>query len=580
MNRQSFLEKHLTSDVSDMLEHIYEPTVVATPLSDAGRSLTLLPSGEIREYGTLYKAYWHDPNGQRAYIASHDCGVSWTLHYDHGALGACLYLPDLGIYLKSTSDESGTYILRSAIGPDDPAPERIKISDLHYFCQLLPQQCKDSGRIFFTAQRKREDGINLPAFLYSDDGGKSFRITELPPPPRHEVAFPHKGIRWSICNGSEPCAVDLGGGKIMMLIRTSTDFFYQAFSEDGGEHFGEMMPAPFHGTNTTAFLLKLSDGRILALWNNTQPLPEEDHEAQKPPLPQSIKIGYWEDVFTNRDAAHAAISEDGGKSWIGYREILLNPIRNAEDFRYAGSRASNDKSVHQFEAMELPMGKVLVSAGQNAASRRLLIFDLRWLYEAERKEDFIEGLKNVSTQTYLKSIAGSTMEDVGNGHCSYNRISSAVMLPDPEGGYRDYPFIGGKTDERLMHQTRGLVWNFPAARAGEVSIALRLDCASMHLTLSDRWFNPADEYAPMLSPLSFEIKKEEVKDGFFTLSVHFDTQSGWALLLLDGQQIKKEKMKDCLKAGLSYLILQCEPSEATSGIYLKELMKKQGTVME
>ena len=366
----------------------------------------------------------------------------------------------------------------------------------------------------------------------------------------------------------------------MMLIRTSTDFFYQTFSEDGGEHFGEMMPAPFHGTNTTAFLLKLSDGRILALWNNTQPLPEEDHEAQKPPLPQSIKIGYWEDVFTNRDAAHAAISEDGGKSWIGYREILLNPIRNAEDFRYAGSRTSNDKSVHQFEAMELPMGKVLVSAGQNAASRRLLIFDLRWLYEAERKEDFIDGLKNVSTQTYLKSIAGSTMEDVGNGHCSYNRISSAVMLPDPEGGYRDYPFIGGKTDERLMHQTRGLVWNFPAARAGEVSIALRLDCASMHLTLSDRWFNPADVYAPALSPLYFEIKKEEVKDGFFTLTVRFDTQSGWALLLLDGQQIKKEKIKDCLKAGLSYLILQCKPCEATSGIYLKELMKKQGTVME
>ena len=102
----------------------------------------------------------------------------------------------------------------------------------------------------------------------------------------------------------------------------------------------------------------------------------------------------------------------------------------------------------------------------------------------------------------------------------------------------------------------------------------------MHLTLSDRWFNPADVYAPMLSPLCFEIKKEEVKDGFFTLSVRFDTQSGWALLLLDGKQIKKEKIKDCLKAGLSYLILQCEPSEATSGIYLKELMKKQGTVME
>ncbi len=570
----------LNEEVRDMLAHIYEPKIVATPLADAGRSLMLMPDGELREYGNIYKKRRLDTDFRKAYISSSDCGISWTLHYDNGNMGACLYVPEKGLYIKTKVEADGTYVLRSTVGPDDPSPRKEKISEHMYFCELLPQKCKDSDRIFTTAQRKREDGINLPAFLYTDDYGDTFHITELPAPPRHEVAFPHKGIRWSICNGSEPVAADLGGGKIFMLIRTSTDYFYQAVSEDGGETFSEMEISPFHGTNTTAFLLPLSDGRLLALWNNTQPLPEEDHEAQKPPLPQSIKIGYWEDVFTNRDAAHAAISEDGGKTWIGYREIYLNPIRNAEDFRYAGSRASNDKSVHQFQALELPMHKVLVSAGQNAASRRLLIFDLRWLYEAERKEDFIEGLKNVSTQTYLKSIAGSTMEDVGNGHCSYNRISSAVMLPDPEGGYRDYPFIGGKTDERLMHQTRGLVWNFPAARAGEVSIALRLDCASMHVTLSDRWFNPADVYAPALSPLYFEIKKEEVKDGFFTLTVRFDTQSGWALLLLDGQQIKKEKMKDCLNAGLSYLILQCEPSEATSGIYLKELMKKQGTVME
>lgn len=41
----------------------------------------------------------------------------------------------------------------------------------------------------------------------------------------------------------------------------------------------------------------------------------------------ALADGIWEDVFTNRDVNHAAISEDDGKSWIGMREMVLNPLR-------------------------------------------------------------------------------------------------------------------------------------------------------------------------------------------------------------------------------------------------------------
>ena len=232
----------LNEEVRDMLSHIYEPKIVATALADARRAMTLLPSGELREYGRIYSTALHGAGGQKAYLRSLDCGISWTLHYDHGDMGPCLYIPEKDLYIKAVAKDGKTYIKRSKIGPDDPSPEEHLISDEFYFCEFLPAKCEKNDRIFFTAQRKREDGINLPVFLYSDDFGESFTAVELPAPPKHEMAYPHKGVRWSISNGSEPCAVELGDGRMMMLIRTSTDFFYQSFSEDGGLTWSEAKP--------------------------------------------------------------------------------------------------------------------------------------------------------------------------------------------------------------------------------------------------------------------------------------------------------------------------------------------------
>lgn len=49
---------------------------------------------------------------------------------------------------------------------------------------------------------------------------------------------------------------------------------------------------------------RLEDGRLLFFWCNTTPLPEME-----------TANGVWDDVFTNRDVTHVAISEDDGKTW-------------------------------------------------------------------------------------------------------------------------------------------------------------------------------------------------------------------------------------------------------------------------
>ena len=153
---------------------------------------------------------------------------------------------------------------------------------------------------------------------------------------------------------------------------------------------------------------RLKDGRLLFLWNNTTPLPEMNNPN-----------GKWEDVFTNRDALHAAISEDEGKTWIGFRELILNEDRNRKDFA-ASARA--DMSVHQTQIAELPKGKTLVSLGQGV-SRRLLIFDTKWLYETQRTIDPADGLNSVTTHQFVKGI---------KGHCAYNRIPGAELVKDPQ----------------------------------------------------------------------------------------------------------------------------------------------------
>ena len=225
---------------------------------------------------------------------------------------------------------------------------RDSSGDWFYWCfkAVFPEK----GIYRFHFARDNKVGTRGPAF--SLDDGRTWRRKVLPAPPCHTLAYPHKGLRWRYC-GCEPVVAEYADGHLEMLLRTSTDFHYHCYSYDGGESWSEMTPSPFYSVATMPNLLSLSDGRMLAVWNNTTPLPELDHELQ-PELPAYERDGSWEDVFTNRDALHAAISEDQGKSWIGFRELVLNERRNDADFRTSGGNYDSlEKSVQQNHVFEL-----------------------------------------------------------------------------------------------------------------------------------------------------------------------------------------------------------------------------------
>jgi hypothetical protein len=410
----------------------------------------------------------------------------------------------------------------------------------------------------YTRNQDRPGGYYQTIVLYSDDDGDTWRETPIKSAPSHTAVWPHRGVRWQ--NGSsEPTITELADGTLYMITRTSQDYDYQYYSYDGGETWTDPEPSCFHSTIIMPTLYRLSDGRILFLWCNTQPLPELRHENQWPPLNKVELIGGSEDVFTNRDANHAAISEDDGKTWIGFRELWLNNIRNDADFRTKGANDDTlDKSLHQMEVLELPYGKVLVTFGQHPTSRKMIIFDPAWLYEKKREETFRTGMGAISTQVYLKSVSGNYRGF--SGHCAWNRTNGAVMVPDPDGNFEEALLLVTTRDPRLFSNIQGAVWNFPAAGSGKVTVRLRIYGEGLRLSLMDRWFNPVDTTVDKLASYSCVITKNDVEEGTWTdVTITWKGKEAKALVEAAGKLLFELKAQSEHRNGISYIHLQSLP---------------------
>ena len=264
-----------------------------------------------------------------------------------------------------------------------------------------------------------------------------------------------------------------------MLMRTGRENHCESFSSDGGETWSQPQPSRFYATRTMPTMGRLKDGRLLLVWCNTTPLPMTACGAGPHP-PESAAPD--RDCFTNRDAAHAAISEDEGETWRGFRELILDPRRNVGDYAETGG---HDRGVHQSQFVDVGDNKVLVALGQHHLHRSLLIFDLDWLYEKERTSDFSNGLACWSVQTY---IAGA------RGHHAFNRKQGAQLVDHPDSPAKKALRIACPSDPTLVSENQGAVWNFPAGAKGSLALRLMLPESGRgtRISLVDRWINPTD----------------------------------------------------------------------------------------
>ena len=223
------------------------------------------------------------------------------------------------------------------------------------------------------------------------------------------------------------------------------------------------------------------------------------------------------------------------------------------------------------------MNKLLVAFGQHEPSRRIIIFDLDWLYEHSREENLLYGLKNLSTQNYLKSILGGFRVAPSHpldfaGHCAANRKSVTVLMPSPENNGKEALHITRSGDERLVSGIGGAVWNFPVHKKGRVTVKAHIPGKGLRVSLLDYWMNPSDYtvqyYADFSVVLTSDMQygDENIMSEFV---FDFDCDRG-TVIVTRGEYMRLEfKLNGEHPNGLCYLHMQSAATEEdTVGAYV------------
>ncbi|NLC56247.1 MAG: exo-alpha-sialidase [Armatimonadetes bacterium] len=158
-----------------------------------------------------------------------------------------------------------------------------------------------SGRLVATVEHLAADPARwVVCSFFSDDEGKSWRRSNWIDLGGHGH---HDGA-------TEPGVVELKDGRLMMIIRTGLDRFWQAFSEDDGRYWRRLEPMALDASSAPPFLLRLQSGRLALAWNRLHPEGQPDYPRAAAPSPASEVPASW-----HREELSLAFSEDEGKSW-------------------------------------------------------------------------------------------------------------------------------------------------------------------------------------------------------------------------------------------------------------------------
>jgi hypothetical protein len=319
----------------------------------------------------------------------------------------------------------------------------------------------DSGRILLPVgmwQTGRKAGLPTGAHevssTYSDDDGVTWQLSKS-----RLVAPCYEGFNGSNYGACEPNVLDLGVGRIWMLMRAQTGRMYESYSTDEGTTWSDAVPSKFISSDSPAEMMRLADGRLLVFWNH--------HSA--PPLHEG------KFVAGGRDALHAAISDDAGQSWRGFRELYRDPLRNQSPPR------RGDRGAAYSAAVQNSQGKVVITTGQGEDRRAILLFDPNWLLETHHEDDFSMALDGWSTFTEFGDAELPVFRD---------RMAGPNLIDHPDRG-----------DAKALHICRtdnkpgdGAIWNFPAAAQGNFTVRLKLQegFGGANISFCDRFFNPSD----------------------------------------------------------------------------------------
>lgn len=306
-----------------------------------------------------------------------------------------------------------------------------------------------TGRIvlpfsYFVSRPWSNRGTNFAAFtsygqfdctvVYSDDDGTTFHLSPTP------LSIEVPDIV-SAYGAVEPVAIELKDGRLWNLIRGQTGRFYESFSKDGAVWM-EPQPSRILNSDSPAGLVRTDEGKLVLVWNNC------------------LRYPY---AYGGRQVLHAAISEDEGRTWIGYREVLKDPKRN-EPPPVGGDFGT----AYPFPTAVFD-GEILIRSGQGKGRNALVAVDPRWLYETAQRSDFAED-----------------MED-----WTYFGCRGVERIPHPSQPGRHVMQVAKTSAD----WPAGAVWNYPNGRSGTLSLRLQLrpGFRGANIALTDHYSVPWDK---------------------------------------------------------------------------------------
>ena len=156
-----------------------------------------------------------------------------------------------------------------------------------------------SGHLVVPVQTLLYDPSRHAQYTYvSEDQGRTWKRSNLIDLGGHGD---HDG-------GYEGTLAELTDGRILMLIRTNLDVFWEAYSDDHGYYWRELRPSRIDASSSPGYLTRLTSGRLILAWNRLYPEGKTTYRRDGPPrteIPASA----------HREELSIAFSEDDAASW-------------------------------------------------------------------------------------------------------------------------------------------------------------------------------------------------------------------------------------------------------------------------
>ena len=118
--------------------------------------------------------------------------------------------------------------------------------------------------------------------------------------------------------GFEATVAQLSNGRLLMLIRTNLDHFWEAYSEDQGRYWREIRPSRIDASSSPGHLVRLASGRLALAWNRLC--------AEGKGVVRRAAVGLAETPASwQREELSLAFSPDDARTWSKPVVIVRQP---------------------------------------------------------------------------------------------------------------------------------------------------------------------------------------------------------------------------------------------------------------